>query len=56
MENEQEKQNNIQNNILEAYDLSWNVDEDQTLLEKILSNASYVYMIKETDDDLLDQR
>ena len=39
------------NNIIEAYDLSWNVDKnnngtgkDQTLLEEILSNASYVYV------------
>ena len=39
------------NNIIEAYDLSWNVDDknndvcnEQALLEKLLSNASYVYL------------
>jgi len=55
VENKWEKQNDIQNNIMDAYDLSWNADEDPTLLEKILSNASYVYITKETDDNLPDQ-
>ena len=39
------------NNIIEAYDLSWNVNKKknddsngQTLLEELLSNASYVYV------------
>ena len=39
------------NSIIEAYDLSWNVDKknsdidkDQTLLEEILSNASHIYV------------
>ena len=39
------------NNIIESYDLSWNVDEknndagnEQTLLDELLLNASYVYL------------
>ncbi len=42
------------NNIIEAYDLSWNIDKknsdvgsEQTLLEELLSNASYVYVENE---------
>jgi len=46
---------NSKPSIIKAYDLSWNMDEDSILLEKILSNASYVYITNETDDDLQDQ-
>ena len=49
----QKSNNKSKNNIIEAYDLLWNVDKKNkeeskahTLLEEILLNASYVYVEK----------